>query len=66
MAQTLVDLQSGGTQTYAAVKADVDAHGSDADSIFAVDDFLNETLVPSIELKQPERRRAACAKLGCA
>lgn len=51
MAQTLVDLQSGGTQTYAAVKADVDAHGSDADSIFAVDDFLNETLVPSIELK---------------
>ena len=51
MAQTLVDLQSGGTQTYAAVKADVDAHGSKADSIFAVDDFLNETLVPSIELK---------------
>lgn len=51
MAQTLVDLQSGGTQTYAAVKADVDAHGSDADSIFVVDDFLNETLVSSIELK---------------
>ena len=50
-AQNLVDLQTGGGTTYAAEKADIEQNGDNAQSIFAVDDYLTSELVPTIELK---------------
>ena len=51
LAQTLVDLQTGGAWTYSAAHADIEENGDDAESIFAVDDFLTQTIVGSLELK---------------
>lgn len=51
LAQTLVGLQTGGAWTYDTALADVQENGDDAESIFAVDDFLTQTIVASLELK---------------
>lgn len=51
LAETLVDLQTGGTATYAEMKSDYEKNGDKGQSYLAGDDFIASTIVDSLELK---------------
>ena len=51
LAETLVDLQTGGEATYAEMKADYEKNGDKGQSYLAGDDFIASTIVDSLELK---------------